>query len=171
MTAYCPLVIVGPASGCPIVPLTEYCPFVLVPPPPSIVDQLMAYWAWAQKQSVESSKQKHSRQILDCGGKRSATPLCSGSVPKRRRRSALPAHSKTLCVIHPPSSCFHFKPPFIRSFKEDCFIAPPSQKALRVPSWLRMRHWPLLRYWSSTAASLSPERYPAVPGAVSGAGV
>jgi hypothetical protein len=32
--------------------------------------------------------------ILECGGKRSATPLWIVIDPKRRRRFALPAHSK-----------------------------------------------------------------------------
>ena len=34
-----PLIV--PASGCPIVPVTEYTPPVLVPPPPSMVYQSM----------------------------------------------------------------------------------------------------------------------------------
>jgi hypothetical protein len=41
VTAYWPFVIAGPASGWPIVPLTEYTPPVLVPPPPAILDQSM----------------------------------------------------------------------------------------------------------------------------------
>ena len=41
VTEYWPLVIGPPASGWPIVPLTEYTPPVLVPPPPSIVNQSM----------------------------------------------------------------------------------------------------------------------------------
>ena len=36
-----PPVIGPPASGWPIVPLTEYTPLVLVPPPPSMVNQSM----------------------------------------------------------------------------------------------------------------------------------
>ena len=43
VNAYDPFVILCPASGCPIVPLTEYTPPVLVPPPPSIVCQSMEY--------------------------------------------------------------------------------------------------------------------------------
>jgi hypothetical protein len=45
VTEYCPFVMAGPASGWPIVPLTEYTAPVLVPPPPSIVCQGMEYWA------------------------------------------------------------------------------------------------------------------------------
>ena len=39
-----------------------------------------------------------TQSILDCGGKRSATPLsdATGAVEKLRRRGALPEHSKTL---------------------------------------------------------------------------
>jgi hypothetical protein len=39
----------------------------------------------------------NGRSDLECGGKRSATPLSRGvaAEPKRRRRCALPAHSKT----------------------------------------------------------------------------
>ncbi len=45
--------------------------------------------------------------FLECGGKRSATPLWIVWIqmitePKRRRRFALPAHSKTLRL--PPQS-------------------------------------------------------------------
>ena len=48
VTEYWPLVIGPPASGWPRVPLTEYTPPVLVPPPPSIVDQVIEYWARAE---------------------------------------------------------------------------------------------------------------------------
>jgi hypothetical protein len=41
VTEYWPLVIGPPASGWPIVPVTEYTLPVLVPPPPSIVCQSM----------------------------------------------------------------------------------------------------------------------------------
>jgi hypothetical protein len=46
------------------------------------------------------------RQVLDCGGKRSATPLsdATGAVEKLRRRFALPEQSKPLRDCHPPSS-------------------------------------------------------------------
>ena len=39
----------------------------------------------------------NARSVLECGGKRSATPLSglAASEPKRRRRCALPAHSTT----------------------------------------------------------------------------
>jgi len=36
-----PLVMTGPASGWPMVPLREKLPLVLVPPPPSMVNQSM----------------------------------------------------------------------------------------------------------------------------------
>src|SRR5690242_302026 len=38
--------LIAPASAWPIVPLTENTPPVLVPPPPSIVNQSRAGWAW-----------------------------------------------------------------------------------------------------------------------------
>ena len=41
VTEYWPFVIGPPASGWPMVPLTQKTPPVLVPPPPSIVDQSM----------------------------------------------------------------------------------------------------------------------------------
>src|SRR6266581_496040 len=53
-----PPLITGPASGWPMVPLTEYTPPVLVPPPPSIVNQSIEYCPKAGKQKVESRKQK-----------------------------------------------------------------------------------------------------------------
>ena len=39
----------------------------------------------------------NTRSVLECGGKRSATPLSdvTGPVEKLRRRRALPEHSKT----------------------------------------------------------------------------
>ena len=41
VTEYWPLVSGPPASGWPMVPLTENTPPVLVPPPPAILDQSM----------------------------------------------------------------------------------------------------------------------------------
>ena len=48
-----------------------------------------------------------ARSVLECGGKRSATPLLelAASEPKRRRRCALPAHSTT-CRLWLVCFCF-----------------------------------------------------------------
>ena len=47
LSEYGPLVIGAPASGWPMLPVTENGPPVLVPPPESMADQFRAYWAWA----------------------------------------------------------------------------------------------------------------------------
>src|SRR5438128_8636839 len=55
------------------------------------------------------NKCRRADRGLECGGKRSATPLLLavpgvGPKPKRRRRSALPAHSKSHRVVYPVDS-------------------------------------------------------------------
>ena len=57
-----------------------------------------------------------TRALLDCGGKRSATPLWirprgAHLKPKRRRRCALPAHSKTPALIPRNSANVPMAPP------------------------------------------------------------
>ena len=52
------------------------------------------------------NKCRRADRGLECGGKRSATPLLLavpgvGPKPKRRRRCALPAHSKRHRVVYP----------------------------------------------------------------------
>jgi hypothetical protein len=44
-----------------------------------------------------NTRERNTRSVLDCGGKRSATPLSNaiGPAKKFRRRFALPEHSKT----------------------------------------------------------------------------
>ncbi|MCX6925772.1 MAG: hypothetical protein NT154_21565 [Verrucomicrobia bacterium] len=50
---------------------------------------------------------RRTRSVVQCGGKRSATPLSelAASEPKRRRRCALPAHSTT-CRLWLICFCF-----------------------------------------------------------------
>src|SRR6058998_3662896 len=74
--------------------------------------------------------------LLDCGGKRSATPLWV-RVRKRRRRCALPAHSKTWPNFVPFTESFAARIGFVFILLSFCFWffpRPVKRNRSKVPS-------------------------------------
>jgi hypothetical protein len=72
---------------------------------PALLEAVLASAGSAEAHQIEWRQAIYLASLakrLDCGGKRSATPLSEQplshrtrlAMPKRRRRSALPAHSK-----------------------------------------------------------------------------
>src|SRR6058998_3921140 len=81
--------LITPASGWPMVPLTEYTPPVLVPPPPSMVNQSMV------KDCACTNEQESNNSINR--GMLSLTLILS---PRRGKRAATPLEHSRVSFVH-----------------------------------------------------------------------